>query len=66
MAPRSVLKTVFRFLDIDEEFVIPDLAPKNAADAPSKTTEKLERYLRDYFAPHNQALYELLDIDYDW
>jgi hypothetical protein len=65
---RSVLREVFSFLEVDEDFVIPDMEPKNVgksrytSDVPAEVTE----YLSEFFKPHNKQLYEYLDRDFGW
>lgn len=64
--PQRVLRRVFRFLDVDEEFRITDLEPRNAAANRVETDGEVYGYLEDFFRFHNQRLYELTGERYGW
>jgi hypothetical protein len=64
--PQKTLHQVFGFLGVDEGFEVKDTKPvnvgKNRTDVPAEVYE----YLRAYYAPHNEALYELIGRDFGW
>ncbi len=64
--PKSILKEVFVHLDIDPEFVPPDLNPKNVGNYNERIADTVIEYLRNYFAPHNKRLYAYLNRDFQW
>lgn len=64
--PGSCLREVFRFVDIDDEVRIRDLEPRNVGSNRSDVDPDVYDYLDEYFAPHNQALYDLIGNDFGW
>jgi hypothetical protein len=61
----NFLSDVFSFLGVDADFKVPDLKPRNVGmprdDDPSMRTK-----LREFFAPHNKRLEELVGRKFDW
>jgi len=66
LEPENTLKRVFAFVGVDTEFKVKDVKPQNVTLNRSDVDPKVYEYLNDYFAPHNQALYELIGKNYDW
>ena len=64
--PENTLRQVFEFVGVDPEFKIQDLQPFNVGYNRSKVAPDIYEYLNSYFQPHNQALYELIGMRYDW
>lgn len=64
--PAEHLRCVFEFIDVDPDFVVKDLKPKNTGSNRQDVDASVRAYLDDYFRPHNQALYELLGEDLNW
>ena len=64
--PDSTLRRVLEFVGADPEFKIKDLEARNVATNRSNVDPKVYDYLNNYFLPHNQALYELIEKSYDW
>jgi hypothetical protein len=64
--PRDVIRRVFKFLEVDENFEVTDIKPRNVGSKKTRVDAEVYDYLTDFFRPHNQALYELLDEDFDW
>lgn len=64
--PSVTLQRVFRFVGVDTEFTIDDLTPRHVASYRTGTEPEVYDYLKEYFRPHNQALYELVGENYGW
>lgn len=64
--PASTLRRVFEHVGVDPGVRIPDLSARNVAANRSDVPPEVEAHLRDHFAPHNAALYELLGRDLGW
>lgn len=64
--PHDTLRRVFDFIDVDPDFVVNDLKPRNVGSNRNKVTPDVYEYLEDYFRVHNQDLYELIGENYDW
>ena len=60
----QMVERVFEFLNL------PEWRPKELESfntgSYSKITPQMRTYLSDYFAPHNQRLYEYLGVDFGW
>jgi len=65
-SPNETLKRVFAFVGVDPSFEISDLRPLNVTKDKTHVPSDIYEYLDEYFAPHNQALYELIGERYDW
>lgn len=63
--PQKNLSQLFQFLKIDPDFMPTDLWPRKPGHY-SDTDATILNYLRDYFRPHNEALYAHIGIRYDW
>ena len=63
--PQSVLKEIFKFLEVDPDITI-DVSPKNVSSKKKKVGEHLYNYLDEYFEPYNQALREELGSGFTW
>jgi hypothetical protein len=59
------MRDVFAFLEIDADFVVPDVTPSNVGIDRSDDPEVVAR-LESYFAPHNHRLEALLGGSYGW
>ena len=64
--PHNTLRRVFEFVQVDTDFVAKDLVSRNVASNRRDIESGIYEYLKDYFAPHNQQLYELIGKDYEW
>ncbi len=64
--PRNVLRRVFKFLAVDENFEVADIKPRNVAWGKTRVDAEVYNYLNDFFRPHNQTLYEMLGENFDW
>lgn len=64
--PVETLDGVFRFLGLDPEVHIPDMAPRNAWNPDRSGDAAVRSYLAEHFAPHNRRLYEWLGKDLEW
>lgn len=63
--PQTSLSGLFQFLHIDPDFVPKDLWPRKPGHY-SDTDPAVLDYLRDYYRPHNEALYKHLGRRFDW
>lgn len=66
MQPHDTLRRVFQFVDVDAEFTINDIEPRNVGSNRIEIDPEAYEYLEDYFQPHNQDLYELVGKNYGW
>lgn len=66
MQPHDTLRRVFQFVGVDEEFTINDLKPRNVGSNRTEIDPDTYEYLKNYFQPHNQDLYELVGKNYGW
>jgi hypothetical protein len=64
--PNEILNRVFEFVGVDTSFKVNDLSPRNVAKSKTDAPSDVYEYLRNYFKPHNEALYELIGENYDW
>jgi len=66
-ATDQTLSTAFRFLDVANSIKsVRDQRPKNVGSNKSPVETSVRQYLVDYFAPHNERLFELLGEQIDW
>lgn len=64
--PEQVLGEVHRFLGVDPGFETPDLRRWNVGALHKDVGLDTYQQLDEHFAPHNEDLYELLGVRYDW
>jgi hypothetical protein len=64
--PTEVMRSVFGFLNIDQEYACKDLNPRNIGSNRTEVPDQIYRQLEDFFAPHNQQLYSYLGRDFGW
>lgn len=64
--PGDVLRQVFRFLEVNENFSVKDLTPRNVGWNRKEVDPEVYEYLNDYFSLPNQELYQLLGRDFHW
>ncbi len=62
----QMMATIFKFIGVDSGYKIQDLTPHNVGINKKQVSQDVITYLDDYFAPHNEALYQLLDKDFGW
>jgi hypothetical protein len=62
----STLRRILKFVDIDTEYTINDLKPRNVGSNRTKVDPDVYEYLEDYFCSHNQELYNLMGQNYGW
>lgn len=64
--PNTTLSNIFEFLGVDAEIKVDNLAPRNVGEKTKSVDTAVYDYLNSYFAPHNQALFDLLGKDFKW
>jgi len=66
--PRSQVLKVFEFLNLDGSKCVEDIdfAPRNTGSYKSTMKPDTRERLEAYFKPHNEALYKLIGVDFDW
>ncbi len=64
--PLMTLKQVFRFIDIESNFMPGDLKPRNIGSGKLKVSENVYNYLQSYYLTHNKRLYDYLGRDLNW
>jgi hypothetical protein len=63
--PRHALSRLFHFLGIDPNFMPADLWPRKPGNYESIDPEVLD-FLRSYYRPFNQALFQHIGEEFDW
>lgn len=64
--PAETLRRVFRFVGVDPNSSINNLVPRNVTGNRTEVDREVYSYLDEYFQPHNQKLYELIQDDFGW
>ncbi len=64
--PERILKEIFEFVEVDTDYNIKNLTPMNVTTNKSFVAPHVYKYLDQYFFPHNQALYDFVDINFSW
>jgi len=66
--PNDVMTQIYHFLDLNPDYIVKDFTPRNVTPNSIKThiPKNVYNYLNDYFKPYNQALYKLIDNDFNW
>lgn len=64
--PAEILRTIFKFLNVNPEQRIRNLRKLNASEGKSIIERNVYDYLYAYFKPYNEALYEFIGRRYDW
>ena len=64
--PHAALRKVFEFVGVDPSFQVPNLNARNVGSNRKSVQDDVYQYLKDYFEPHNQDLYQLLGDDFGW
>lgn len=64
--PDSAIKLLLSFLDVDADFAIPDKRAKNQGMKRTQIEIEVYEYLTEFFAPHNDDLFQLLGKELNW
>ena len=64
--PHAALKRVFEFVGVDGSFQVPNLQARNVGSNRKSVQADVYQYLKDYFEPHNEELYQLLGERFGW
>jgi hypothetical protein len=65
--PTSVVKSVYEYLGIDPHFTPDDLSSQNVGGyKDSSATAKIAEQLKEFYAPHNEALFAYLNRRFPW
>lgn len=64
--PETTLARVWRFVGAEAAVEGLDLAPRNVGNNRQRVDDGVRSYLEEWFRPHNRALEELLERDFDW
>ncbi len=63
--PADVFPKVVRFLELPE-YTLKSFNKYHTGSYSERPGQHVIRYLQDYFRPHNERLYRLLGVGYDW
>lgn len=63
---QNVMAKIFNFVGVESSYQIQNLAPHNVGTNKAQVSQDVIDYLEDYFAPHNEMLYQLIDQDFRW
>jgi hypothetical protein len=64
--PEETLRQVYEFVGVDADYKIQNIKQQNVSSDKTEVEPGVRKYLDDYFAPHNQKLYELIGKDFKW
>jgi adenylate kinase family enzyme len=64
--PREIMRQVFSFIGVDENFQVSDMRPKNVGSNRTEVGPEVYEYLNDYFYSHNRELFKMLGNNFDW
>jgi hypothetical protein len=64
--PQLILKRVYGFLDVDQEFAVKNLKPRNVSINRTRVPREVYDYLAAYFEAPNPALFKILGTHYNW
>jgi hypothetical protein len=64
--PDLTLQEIFEFVGVDPKIKIPCLTRQNVRSGQTQIDPEITQALREFFRPHNQALYDLLGKDFGW
>lgn len=64
--PDSAIKPLLSFLDVDADFTIPDKRARNPGMRRPQIEAEVSEYLTEFFAPHNNDLFQLLRKELNW
>jgi hypothetical protein len=65
-APDETLKEIYRFLEVDDNFNVPNLKPVNVSPLKKEVDEKVSEHLIQHFELPNNKFFELAGKNYDW
>ena len=63
--PQQAMDQVFDFLGLSP-FIVENLTDRNVGNYKEKMNEDTRKFLIEYFRPHNERLYKLLQRGFDW
>lgn len=64
--PAQALRRVLDFVGANPAVDVRDLEPRNVGSNRRRVDAAVYEYLEEYFRPHNEILYELLEWDFGW
>jgi len=64
--PKETLKQVFNFLEIKNNYLVPDLKSQNVGNNKEKVSKETYLQLEEYFGQANKALFEHIKKHYPW
>ena len=64
-SPQRILDQVFDFLEVPLSLRVENLRDRNVGNY-KKINEGTRKLLIEYFKPHNERLYKLLQRNFDW
>jgi len=68
--PNLIFKSVYAFLGVNDNFILRESKPKSQdfewLNRSGREVDAVKQELQEYFAPHNEKLYELLGRNFNW
>lgn len=64
--PQGTLKQTFEFLDIDKDYLVNDLKPRNVSHNRTKVDARIYSQLDEFYRLPNQALFNLIGREFPW
>ncbi|MEM7453547.1 MAG: sulfotransferase [Planctomycetota bacterium] len=65
-APEAGLKQVFRFAGVDSGFPVQDLKAVNVGGNRTEVEQSVYEFLKNFYQPHNERLFDVLGTRFDW
>lgn len=62
----EAMKLVWNFLDVEQNFFVPDLTTKQKGKNKKTMNEDVLAYLRSFYKQPNERLFDLLGTSFDW
>lgn len=64
--PEGNIKEVYKFLNVDFNYIPLDVIPRNVNKYPDEVPNEVITYLKNYFSQHNSNLDKLLNRKFNW
>ncbi len=64
--PEMLLAEVFTFLDVESDFEVRDLSPRNVSQNRKPVNDSVRVQLEEYFKKKNERLYQLIEKRFHW
>lgn len=63
---KVVLRNLFQFLGVNENFRVPDISVRNEGVYRQRVSDEVYQYLNSFFKEHNKKLYQAISRNFNW